>query len=316
MKPGEKYLDPQGRTIAVYPSPFLAWSQDVNTGSHLGSFAFDETVDGTRTKKPIYSPGNLIVVAKQAEGKSNAIILDTLAPEHWADGTIDFYHLRLVHDDNISDIALKQIFTQGEKLYDEGVYGRVTGPHIHLEVGRGKYPGRLVLNKAGNNALIKSVEPWKVFFVNDTTILNGFGHPWKTYVWPAVPVLKYKAGQKIVLNGRVYRNSLLGGPGAIFTNRVGFIRFLINDEIVPAPYHIDGLGWVKEESLTLAPITIEIPKIRVGDKVKISGTHYATGEKVPFWGKLRVHTVAAITGSRARLKEINSWVNLKDLKKG
>ena len=130
-----------------------------------------------------------------------------------------------------------------------------------------------------------------------------------------IPKLKFKAGQKVVLNGRVYRNSLLGGPGATFSNRVGFIRFLVDEEIVPAPYHIDGLGWAKEESLSLAPITMATPRIKAGDKVKISGTHYATGEKVPFWVKLRVHSVASVSGSKARLKEINSWVNLKDLKK-
>ena len=133
---------------------------------------------------------------------------------------------------------------------------------------------------------------------------------------PIAPKLKFKAGQRVVLNGRVYRNSLMGGPGAIFSNRVGFIRFLVDEDEVPAPYHIDGLGWVKEESLTLPtslpnPITV----IKAGSKVKIIGSHYATGEKVPFWVKLRTHTVASIAGSNARLKEINSWVYLKDLKR-
>lgn len=55
--------------------------------------------------------------------------------------------------------------------------------------------------------------------------------------------------------------------------------------------------------------------IKVGDRVKITGTYYATGEKIPFWVKLKSYTVDNISGNRARLREIWSWVNLKDLKK-
>lgn len=55
--------------------------------------------------------------------------------------------------------------------------------------------------------------------------------------------------------------------------------------------------------------------IKVGDRVKITGTYYATGEKIPFWVKLKTHTVDYISGDRARLREIWSWVNIKDLKK-
>lgn len=55
--------------------------------------------------------------------------------------------------------------------------------------------------------------------------------------------------------------------------------------------------------------------IKVGDRVKITGTYYATGEKIPFWVKLKSYTVDNINGDRARIKEIWSWVYLKDLKK-
>lgn len=54
--------------------------------------------------------------------------------------------------------------------------------------------------------------------------------------------------------------------------------------------------------------------IRAGDRVKIIGKNYATGQRVPSWVKLRTHTVAKVEPSRALLKEINSWVRLSDLK--
>lgn len=53
--------------------------------------------------------------------------------------------------------------------------------------------------------------------------------------------------------------------------------------------------------------------VRAGDIVKIKGSKYATGQKIPFWVKLKSHTVKSISGNRALLKEINSWVYTADL---
>ena len=55
------------------------------------------------------------------------------------------------------------------------------------------------------------------------------------------------------------------------------------------------------------------PAVRAGDIVKIKGSKYATGQKIPMWVKLKKHTVKSISGNRALLKEINSWVYTADL---
>ena len=54
--------------------------------------------------------------------------------------------------------------------------------------------------------------------------------------------------------------------------------------------------------------------VRAGDIVKIKGSKYATGQKIPMWVKLKSHTVKSISGEKALLKEINSWVYIADLK--
>lgn len=54
---------------------------------------------------------------------------------------------------------------------------------------------------------------------------------------------------------------------------------------------------------------------KYGDKVKITGTHYQTGGKIPKFVLSSTHTVDAVRGSKIRLKEIWSWVWAKDLKK-
>jgi N-acetylmuramoyl-L-alanine amidase len=53
--------------------------------------------------------------------------------------------------------------------------------------------------------------------------------------------------------------------------------------------------------------------VRAGDIVKIKGSKYATGQKIPMWVKLKKHTVKTVSGSRALLKEIRSWVYVSDL---
>jgi len=52
---------------------------------------------------------------------------------------------------------------------------------------------------------------------------------------------------------------------------------------------------------------------RNGDKVKIAGTHYATGEKIPAWVKRTEHTIMQVKNDRVLLKEIYSWVYKKDI---
>ena len=53
--------------------------------------------------------------------------------------------------------------------------------------------------------------------------------------------------------------------------------------------------------------------VRAGDIVKIKGNKYATGQKIPMWVKIKKHTVKSVSGNKALLKEINSWVYTADL---
>ncbi|WP_270851829.1 peptidoglycan recognition protein family protein [Clostridium tertium] len=56
-----------------------------------------------------------------------------------------------------------------------------------------------------------------------------------------------------------------------------------------------------------------VSTIVVGSKVRVTGTNYATGESIPDWVKQGTYTVSQITDNKALLKEISSWVYLKDL---
>jgi len=54
-------------------------------------------------------------------------------------------------------------------------------------------------------------------------------------------------------------------------------------------------------------------KIKVGSKIKIIGTTYATGQNIPNWVKNNIYTVSKIKDNKCLIKEIVSWVYINDL---
>ena len=75
----------------------------------------------------------------------------------------------------------------------------------------------------------------------------------------------------------------------------------------------DFCGIPKKSAPAVKPSENKPTTVRAGDIVKIKGSKYATGQKIPMWVKLKKHTVKTVSGSRALLKEINSWVYTADL---
>lgn len=79
-----------------------------------------------------------------------------------------------------------------------------------------------------------------------------------------------------------------------------------------------GAGWISLEYTSRTSTSIPADKptqtIKVGSKVKVSGSKYATGQNIPSWVKSNVYTVQQLKGDKALIKEIKSWVYTKDLK--
>ena len=72
-------------------------------------------------------------------------------------------------------------------------------------------------------------------------------------------------------------------------------------------------GIKKKSAPAVKPSENKPTTVRAGDIVKIKGSKYATGQKIPMWVKLKKHTVKSVNGNKALLKEINSWVYTADL---
>lgn len=72
-------------------------------------------------------------------------------------------------------------------------------------------------------------------------------------------------------------------------------------------------GIKKKTAPAVKPSENKPTTVRAGDIVKIKGSKYATGQKIPMWVKLKKHTVKSVNGEKTLLKEINSWVYTADL---
>ena len=82
--------------------------------------------------------------------------------------------------------------------------------------------------------------------------------------------------------------------------------------------HWGKCPWISYNSTTAAQKPSESTSkptsgVKVGDKVRITGTNYATGQHIPAWVKLRKYTVSKVQDGKALLKEISSWVHTKDI---
>ncbi|MFR0019840.1 MAG: hypothetical protein ACLRU3_07780, partial [Paraclostridium sp.] len=78
-----------------------------------------------------------------------------------------------------------------------------------------------------------------------------------------------------------------------------------------------GAGWISLEYTSKngasTPVNKPTQTLKVGSRVKIVGSKYATGESIPSWVRNNVYTVQQLKGDRALIKEITSWVYIKDL---
>lgn len=151
--------------------------------SHAGSYALDIAGEDTGSSWA-YAPCDVVV--KRVYGEYNAVWFETLEEVLCADGQTRKLVFMLLHmnsaDLNSLGIKAGKIFRQGEKFYREGVAGKVTGAHIHLEVGEAPFTGTGWFKQTnGVWKINKQLQPHKIFFLSsDTVVKNNGGYDWKT----------------------------------------------------------------------------------------------------------------------------------------
>lgn len=185
-----------GYEVALFPLTVLHMTQDEGGDfSHSGTYNIDFV--GASSSSPIYAPCTMKVVSVQLDyGGGNRITFESVNPVHLPNGSLDYLTIYFAHDPNPPYTTVGQIVNQGQLCYHTGSYGYVTGDHVHSCVGQGHYSG-IVQRSTGNWDLANRIHYWDGVFVNDTTIIQGYGHNWQTWDEPVIPPKRWgehKAG--------------------------------------------------------------------------------------------------------------------------
>ena len=123
----------------IYPSPYMRITQGYMTGTHADSYAIDDA--GSDSGIDFIVAPFTGVIRKIYTGDANEVWLESSEPVIYPDGTVDYMTVMTLHDNNISNLKVGQKIYQGETYYHPGVKGNVTGSHIHIAVGKGKFRG-------------------------------------------------------------------------------------------------------------------------------------------------------------------------------
>lgn len=125
---------------------------------------------------------------------------------HCADGIDRIVTLALTHSERkYVYTTVGKIYENGKPMYEEGVKGRATGNHIHLEIASGIQTTKTYNSKLGVYTMKDELNPIKVMYINTkfTTIKQTLGANFKTctqlqYVAPTPTVTPSEGGKKPV----------------------------------------------------------------------------------------------------------------------
>lgn len=102
--------------------------------------------------------------------------------------------------------------------------------------------------------------------------------------------------------------------GNLYKVQVGAFGVKANADTMAKKLKAAGFDtYITTESGTPVQNEIKTPTLKIGSKVKVIGTKYVTGQNIPAFVKKNTYTVQQIDSNKVLLKEIISWVYVKDI---
>lgn len=159
-----------GQDLALFPADSMRITQGAyDTYSHMRQNALDMQP----TNGMAFAPFNAQIVRKDVGyAVCNGVWIQSVDKVRYADGSYDYMTVLYMHDDNIDNLSVGQMLTQGEYFYHSGTTGNSSGAHIHLAVYRGQYHENMPFATG-------DVYAEDAFFVLDDTVIHtDYGLEW------------------------------------------------------------------------------------------------------------------------------------------
>lgn len=192
MIAGQKLVSEDGKEVVLFPFPYLYMSQDEGGDySHGGTKNIDLlgwSSSGRVLKAPMYAPCSMRCVAIW-DSNSNNRVWESVDVVHTPLG-LHKICIATAHDDNPPSVGT--VVSQGDLFAHTGTFGNVTGDHSHYNMSIGTYSGYQSHTYQGrtNYDLVGSESVWNMCYINDTILIQGYGHDWKIYQGGIIPTRK------------------------------------------------------------------------------------------------------------------------------
>ena len=180
MKKGQTSIR-NGIEDILFPMEVCNITQGDNVGTHRGTCAVD--LAGKDTGRCIaYFPFNARSVALDSKVNGNAVIWESINKVRFADGTVDYCCMMVIHDNDSRGFEVGKSYKQGQQMAQEGTAGNANGNHLHIEVKKGKFEkgtyGMYDRNVFGVYHMRNNIPIEKACFMDGTTIKQGVAN-WK-----------------------------------------------------------------------------------------------------------------------------------------
>ena len=197
MRAGQRLVASDGYEVMLFPLEYMNASQEEGGGySHAGTLQMDFLgwgPSGRVYQCPYYAPCSCTCVATTDSSTHNRV-WQSNNMVHLANGTLGYVTFEVAHDD-FPPYSVGASVTQGTLIGRTGTAGFVTGDHVHFQTARGQYAGWEQVPPNNNWQLVNEMHIYDACYVNETTILQGYGYNWRTYdggVEPPTEVTKWK----------------------------------------------------------------------------------------------------------------------------
>ena len=190
MQPLQRLIANDGYEVMLFPLEYMYMSQgEGGDYSHAGTYQIDFLGWGAFGRVyhcPYYAPCTCQCVAS-TDASANNRIYQSVNQVHLADGTLGIVTFEVAHD-NTPPHNVGDTIVQGQLLGYTGTAGNVTGDHLHYQCARGAYAGWEQVPPNNNWQLVNEMHIYDACYVNDTTIVEGYGYNWKVWNGPIPPI--------------------------------------------------------------------------------------------------------------------------------